>query len=116
MGLFQFPDVGSSTTFAPMLLIIGTVRLPPDRLEDARPMMARMISASRAEDGCEEYSYAEDVLERGLIHVKELWRDQGALDLHFASQHITAWRSTWPSLGITDRNLRVYDVTQPRST
>lgn len=99
-----------------MLLIVGTVRLPPDRLEDARPVMARMISASRAEDGCEEYSYAEDVLERGLIHVKELWRDQSALDRHFASEHIAAWRSTWPALGITDRNLRVYSVDQAQST
>ncbi|TIV31708.1 MAG: antibiotic biosynthesis monooxygenase, partial [Mesorhizobium sp.] len=30
-----------------MLLIIGTVRLPPDRLEQARPAMRRMILASR---------------------------------------------------------------------
>jgi quinol monooxygenase YgiN len=99
-----------------MLLIVGTVRLPAERLEDARPVMARMIAASRAEDGCEEYSYAEDVLERGLIHVKELWRDQIALDQHFASEHIATWRSTWADLGISDRNLRVYDVEQPRNT
>ena len=99
-----------------MLLIVGTIRLPPDRLDHARPVMARMISASRAEDGCEEYSYAEDVLEPGLIHVKELWRDQATLDRHFASEHIAAWRSTWPNLGVTDRNLRVYDVSPPRGT
>lgn len=78
--------------------------------------MARMISASRAEDGCEEYSYAEDVLEPGLIHVKELWRDQAALDRHVASDHIARWRATWPDLGMTDRSLRVYDVSRPRST
>jgi quinol monooxygenase YgiN len=35
-----------------MLLIIGTVRLPADRLEQAKPVMQRMISASRAEPGC----------------------------------------------------------------
>ena len=89
-----------------MLLIVGTVRLPPERLNEARPVMARMISASRAEDGCEEYSYAEDVLEPGLIHVKELWRDQATLDRHFASEHIAAWRSTWPNLGVTDHCIR----------
>lgn len=99
-----------------MLLILGTVRLPPERLDPARRAMARMISASRAEDGCEEYSYAEDVLEPGLIHVKEVWRDQVALDRHFSSEHLAAWRATWPELGITDRNLRVYDVGQPRAT
>ncbi|MEP9399206.1 putative quinol monooxygenase [Mesorhizobium sp. KR2-14] len=99
-----------------MLLIVGTIRLPPDNLMAARPVMARMVLASRAEDGCEEYSYAEDVLDPGLIHVKEMWRDQAALDRHFASEHIAAWRTTWQELGIGERNLRVYEVGPPRST
>lgn len=78
--------------------------------------MVEMLTASRAEDGCLEYAYAEDVLEAGVIHVKELWRDQRCLDSHFASDHIRAWRAAWPRLGIGDRDLRVYDVTEPRPT
>ena len=41
--------------------------------------MRAMVEASRAEDGCLGYSYAEDVLEPGLIHVAERWRDRAAL-------------------------------------
>jgi quinol monooxygenase YgiN len=78
--------------------------------------MKSMVLASRAEPGCVEYSYAEDVLDPGLIHVKEVWIDQSALDLHFASDHIAAWRSAWPVLGVTDRNLRAYEVGAPRET
>ena len=78
--------------------------------------MARMIAATSAEDGCLEYAYAEDVLDPGLIHVKELWRDQSALDRHFASDHIAAWRACWSALGIGDRNLRLYEVGEPRPT
>jgi quinol monooxygenase YgiN len=99
-----------------MLLIVGTVRLPPENLSKARPIMETMVSSSRAEDGCEEYCYAEDVLEPGLIHIKEMWRDQQALDRHFATEHLAAWRAAWPELGIGDRNLRVYEVGQPRKT
>ncbi len=99
-----------------MLLIIGTFRLPAGTSPDARPAMERMIESSRAEDGCLDYRYAEDVLDPGLIHVKELWRDQVALDRHFASDHIAAWRATWQTLGIRDRDLRAYDVGQPRRT
>ena len=87
-----------------MLLITGTVRLPPERLADARPAMRAMIEASRAEDGCLGYSYAEDVLEPGLIRVTEMWRDQAALDAHFRSDHIAAWRAAWPQLGLRDRD------------
>ena len=97
-----------------MLLIVGTVRLPPGNLPAARPVMARMVAASRDEDGCVEYAYAEDILDPGLIHVKELWTGQAALDRHFASGHIAQWRAAWPELGIGDRALRVYDVAEPR--
>ena len=97
-----------------MLLIVGTFRIPPDNLSDARPTMERMVTASRAEDGCLGYSYAEDVLERGLVRVTEMWLDQPSLDRHFASSHIATWRSAWPSLAITDRSLSLYDVGEPR--
>ena len=93
-----------------MLLITGTVRLPPERLPDARGPMRAMIEASRAEDGCLAYSYAEDVLEPGLIRVTEMWRDQAALDAHFRSDHIAQWRAAWPELGLGNRDLRKYVV------
>ncbi|GGH50130.1 antibiotic biosynthesis monooxygenase [Comamonas phosphati] len=99
-----------------MLLIVGTVRLPAGNLERARPAMRAMVEASRAEPGCLEYGYAEDVLAPGLIHVKELWQDQASLDAHFASGHIAAWRAVWPGLGLGDRDLHVYEVGAPRQT
>jgi len=45
-----------------------------------------------------------------------MWRDQAALDRHFVSPHIKAWRAAWSKLGIGDRNLRVYEVGDPRAT
>jgi len=97
-----------------MLLIVGTVRLPARRMDAARPIMKRMVDATRAEEGCIEYGYAEDIFDPGLIHVKELWTSQVALERHFTTEHIAEWRAAWPSLGIGDRNLRVYDVGPPR--
>ena len=97
-----------------MLLIIGTIRLPASMMAAARPVMARMIAASRAEIGCLDYSYAEDIRDPGLIRVTELWRDQAALDRHFAAEHLLEWRPEWSRLQISDRDLRVYDVTEPR--
>jgi quinol monooxygenase YgiN len=99
-----------------MLLIVGTFAIPPDNLPAARLVMNQMVRSSRAEDGCEEYVYAEDLFEPGLIHVKELWRDQSALDLHFASGHLADWRSSWVKFGIGSRNLRAYEVGVPRRT
>jgi quinol monooxygenase YgiN len=98
-----------------VLLIVGTVRLPAENLAKARTAMAEMLAASRAEEGCIEYSYAEDVLEPGLIHVKELWVDRAALERHFGSDHIKRWRGAWAELGIGERNLRAYEVGEARA-
>ena len=92
------------------LIIAGTVRVPLENLTAAKPHMAAMLEGSRAEPGCVTYSYAEDVLEPGLIRVFECWRDQAALDAHFASEHMAAWRAAWPSFGATDRALTIYEV------
>jgi quinol monooxygenase YgiN len=95
------------------LLIMGTIRLPPGNLAEARKAMRAMIDASRGEDGCLDYAYAEDVAEPGLIRVSEKWRDRESLARHFASAHIAAWRAAWPRLGISDRRLVLYEVGDP---
>lgn len=92
-----------------MLIIIGTFRIPPHWLAEARGVMAAMVTASRAEAGCLAYDYAEDLFDPGLIHVSERWIDREALDLHFASAHIAAWRAAWPGLGIGERALTLYE-------
>lgn len=99
-----------------MLLIVGTVRLPAENLVQARSAMWAMVQASRAEVGCLEYGYAEDLFVPGLIHVKERWSHQAALDAHFASPHIQQWRDSWARLGIGERDLKVYEVGEPRAT
>lgn len=96
------------------LVIAGTVRVPAENLEAFRPHMLAMLEASRAEDGCITYSYAEDVAEPGLIRVFEAWRDQAALDAHFQTSHMATWRSHWPAFGVSDRRLSAYDITAER--
>ncbi|MEH3101557.1 putative quinol monooxygenase [Sphingomonas adhaesiva] len=92
------------------LVIVGTVRVPVDRIADARPAMDAMVAASRAEDGCLDYAYAHDIADAGLIRVMEVWRDRAAFARHVASPHIAAWRAQWPALGIGERDLRLYEA------
>jgi quinol monooxygenase YgiN len=96
------------------LIIAGTVRVPPENIEAFKPHMLAMLTASRAEDGCLEYSYAVDVADPGLIRVYEAWRDQAALDAHFQTPHMAPWRAQWPSFGVSDRNLMAYETASER--
>ncbi|MGH6967180.1 MAG: putative quinol monooxygenase [Phenylobacterium sp.] len=97
------------------LVIAGTVRVPPENLERFKPHMQAMLTASRAEDGCLEYSYAEDVAVPGLIRVFETWRDQAALDAHFQTAHMATWRSHWPEFQVSDRQLKLYEIAAERT-
>ena len=93
-----------------MIVIAGTVRIDPSKLNVARVEMEKMLAASRREDGCIEYSYAVDVIDPGLVRIFEVWRDRAALDKHFQAPHLASWRSAWPAIGISERKLSIYDV------
>ncbi len=92
------------------VVLAGTVRFAPDRLDAARTQMIEMMRLSRAEDGCVAYVYSEDLLEAGLVHVFEVWRDQAALDGHHAAAHFLRWREQREDLGMSDRRLVAYQV------
>ena len=96
------------------LLVAGAIRVPPQNLADFRQHMLAMLTATRAEDGCLDYSYAEDVAEPGLIRVFEAWRDEAALAAHFKAPHLDAWRASWPKYGVGERRLIAYDIAAQR--
>ena len=93
-----------------MIVIEGTVRIPPENVERARAVMEQMIRASRDEPGCIDYAYSIDVLDAGLVRVTERWESRAALDLHFKTAHMATWLAFYPQLGLTDRSLRLYEA------
>ena len=97
------------------LILAGTVRLPAENVEAFRPHMLTMLAATRAEDGCIAYAFAEEVDAPGVIRIFEIWRDQAALDAHAKSAHMVTWRAVGPQFGLGDRNLAIYDVAAERA-
>lgn len=93
-----------------MIAIIGTVRMPAENVNEARYAMQEMIEASQSEDGCIAYAYSEDVIELGLIHVTEMWRDREVLEAHFETEHLAEWRANWDRFGIHDRDLKLFEA------
>ena len=95
-----------------MVIVLGQMRAPVENLERLRVMMAPVVAATLAEDGCLSYAYAEDLLDPGLIRLSEVWRDQAAFDAHLAQPHLAAWIRDRETLGVHDRRLAFYDATQ----
>jgi quinol monooxygenase YgiN len=97
-----------------MLLVIGTIRVAPESVAGMRPVMQELAAATRQEDGCIEYGCAEDLLDPGLIHVKEMWRDQAALDRHRQAPHTAKAREAMGGLKVLGGELKVCDVDELR--
>ncbi|WP_420381898.1 putative quinol monooxygenase [Novosphingobium sp.] len=93
-----------------MILVAGTFRMPPENVTIALGMARRVIEATRAEDGCITYAYAQDLLDPGLIHVSESWRDREALAAHGKSAHMQAWVTERAVLNLTERAIRMYET------
>lgn len=94
------------------IAVIGSFRLPPERLEEARPAMVRVIEATLTEDGCIAYSYAEDVADPGLIRVSEMWESREHLAAHFRTPHMHRWAEERAGLGLTNRDIAAYEVSE----
>lgn len=90
--------------------VIGQFRIPAERMDEARPAMRKVMDATRAEDGCIEYNYAEDVLDPGLIRVSEVWASREQLAAHLKTPHMAVWAEERAGLGLTGRAITVYDV------
>lgn len=93
-----------------MIVVAGQFRFPAERMDEARPAMHKVITATRAEAGCMVYGYAEDVLDPGLIRVSELWQSRAQLDAHMQTEHMVTWQRTRAALGLSERRITVYET------
>jgi len=93
-----------------MVVVIGEFRLPSERMAEGRAMMRKVIDATRAEAGCIAYSYAEDVLDPGLVRVSEAWESAEHLAAHLQTEHMKVWAEERATLGLTGRDITRYDV------
>ena len=93
-----------------MIVVVGQFRLPPENLTAGREALLRVIQATRAEPGCIDYAYAEDMSEPGLMRVSEKWESREALAAHFEAAHMKQWQQERIGLGMSDRDMAAYTV------
>src|SRR4029079_18618898 len=74
------------------LVVIGALEVHPDDAPTMAGLDATMAAATRQEPGCLHYAFAHDVEQPGCFRLSERWRDAAALDEHFATPPMAAFR------------------------
>lgn len=83
-----------------MIIVEGTLKIDAAAVERAKPQIAELIAATRAEDGNVDYAFAEDLAEPGLLRFVERWRDRAALDAHMKSPHMKTFGRALAGFGL----------------
>ena len=94
--------------------VLGTFRFPPDRIPEVLAPLKALVDATYKNDGCIAYDVAEDLYDKGLIRMSELWPDHESLQKHLQAPHIEPWRRAVSELGLIDREFMVYDITNAK--
>ncbi|MXO51092.1 antibiotic biosynthesis monooxygenase [Erythrobacter gaetbuli] len=93
-----------------MIQINGTIKLGKPMDAATRKAMVEMVRASRAEDGCLDYAFAEDLADPDTLILFERWRDRDALAAHGQSAHMAEFRGVMAANPPVSRELRVYET------
>ena len=84
-----------------MLIVLATAKLGEGVIEEGQAAMQKMIAASREEEGCLEYAYAQDITDPGILRVVEKWKDEDALAFHFATPHMAEFQAALAKFDIS---------------
>lgn len=98
-----------------MIIVEGYVRMEnAGDFEKVRAAAEAQITASRAEGGCIDYTYALDVLDPQIMRVLERWKSWEALEAHFKEPHMDAWRAALADVKFLERSLRAHEIKETR--
>ena len=91
------------------ILVTGTIDLDPAHRDQAIKTFSECMAGTRAEDGCESYTFSADLEDPGRFHVSEQWASQEAMDAHMAGPSLATLMTAMGTLGVTGASLTKWD-------
>jgi quinol monooxygenase YgiN len=89
-------------------LIGAKLSIKPEKVGDFVATARTVIAASRAEPGCISYTLYQDPYERTVFFFFEEWKDQAAIDAHFATPHFNAFVSKLEDMAAGPAGITIY--------
>ncbi|WP_171176649.1 putative quinol monooxygenase [Ruegeria sp. HKCCD8929] len=88
-----------------MLIVTGVVEVAADGVHKARAAAQAMVAETVEEPGCLIYEFSQVLGQDSRFRVYEEWRDQAALDAHFATPHMAAFRAALGEVDVVSREI-----------
>ena len=93
-----------------MIQINGTIKLGTTIDAATQKAIVEMVRASRAEDGCLDYTFARNLADPDTLVLFERWRDRSALEAHMQSAHMAEFQAVMAANPPASRDIRIYET------
>jgi quinol monooxygenase YgiN len=94
-----------------MIIIIASVQVRPDRLDEALVESRKHVARSRLEPGCLSHAVHQDAEDPCRLVFLERWADQAAVDAHFAVPEARAFAKSLGAMADTPAQLQLFEAT-----
>lgn len=98
-----------------MITITAVIETSAADIDALRDSLREMEVASRAEDGCEDYTFCQETSNPNVLRINELWQSMDALKAHFATPHMAKFNEAIGAHPPKSMNLRVHELGQELS-
>ena len=93
-----------------MLVVMAQLTVKPGKKAELFGLAKELIAATRAEEGCVSYSLLDDPYDESVCTFVEEWVDRQALERHFGTPHIKAWREKSADLMAGKMAIKLYQA------
>ena len=71
-----------------MIVVNAIVQSTAENIAAMKQAVATMETASRAEDGCDDYTFSVEVNDSSVLRITEKWDSMENLQAHFQTPHM----------------------------
>jgi quinol monooxygenase YgiN len=95
-----------------VIIVLAKVESSAPEIESLRTVLVEMQAASRAESGCHDYTFSQEIADPNRIRIVELWESIGALRAHFGTPHMAKFREALAAPPPRSMELKLHELGQ----
>ena len=95
-----------------MIVVNATVKASQQDIASLKEAVATMETASRAEAGCQDYTFSVELNDPDVLRITEKWDTVEALQAHFSTPHMAAFQSAMGAMASPSVDVKFYEVVE----
>ena len=95
-----------------MIIARVEIHVEPASVEALKGALADMERDTRAEPGCLDYAFSQEINNPGVVRVSELWKDMAALEAHMKALHMATFQQAVVQHAPKSVDVKFYEGTE----